>query len=91
MNKTNAHKTETITLQVTPDDANRLHRAAMFSGISLDEYIYGSIFVSVCEEETWMDAENLKRMYKTKKPHRNVEFEFEDSPGLPVAPDWRKN
>jgi len=90
------NQTEIISFKVTREEANRIHRAAMFSDNSLQDYLHGAVFTAVGDDEDFMDSENLAEMYATKTPVRGVEFvigraasNWEHREGLPVAPDWQ--
>jgi hypothetical protein len=96
MKKTNKQKTETISFQVTLGEANRIHRAALFSDNSIQDYLFGAVFTAVGDDEDYMDSENLEEMYSTKEPVRAVEFSvgrlspnWRHRENLPAAPDWR--
>ena len=90
------NQTEIISFKVTREEANRIHRAAMFSDNSLQDYLHGAVFTAVGDDEDYMDEENLGEMYSTKTPVRGVEFvvgraasNWQHRESLPVAPDWR--
>lgn len=90
------NQTEIISFKVTREEANRIHRAAMFSGNSLADYLHGAVFTAVIDDEDHMNSGNLAEMYATKTPVRGVEFitgraasNWEHREGLPSAPDWQ--
>jgi hypothetical protein len=77
-------------------DANRLYRAAKFSGIDPEEFVRRAVMSFVEDDEDEMTPADLKRMNRSDDPIRLGQISvgrensnWEAREALPPAPDWQ--